>query len=406
MTMSSTSPRARMPLAASLHCWAMFLAAAAACGSPLPASPVNSPTAVESLPQSASQMDDLALTEDGACGVFVDGTARCWGRWEASMFPLNVSTAALADVVELRIGDSFVGSENQLLSDFFCARLSSGEVQCWGNGYQGQLGSDVGAWGASMAPAAVGGMPPNVTSLALGERHACAVTAAGGAVCWGSNEDGQLGLGPVVGDKVVRPSAVRLPGKVIQVVATNRGTCALLADGDVYCWGEAGEPEANAPRVTWWPKRSKGARGIRLLSAATSTVCGIRFNGSIACWGHVSRDIDIVDGGPADVLGIADAAAIAVGFSHACAIRHNATLWCWGAGNDGELGDGRRISSRQPVQVPLPDTVVRVTAGSHATCAQLADRRWFCWGANRNAAIAPRGIGTISSPRLLDLSEL
>lgn len=367
-----------------------------------------SPSASTSKNVPASQIEDLVLADGGACGVFAGGATRCWGDWYGKYFPECTAANGLTDVVELRVGQNFIESEDQLLIDFFCARFSGGTVQCWGNGYHGQLGTDVGAGGGVMVPKPIEGMPSNIAELALGWRHACARTGDGEVVCWGSNEEGQLGIGATTGEKVTRPSPVQLPSPAVQLVATINRTCALLDHGDVYCWGEYWSHEPGQPPSShaWWPKLVPDVRGSRQLTAASSAICAIRLNGRIACWGPVSRDIDIIDPTRVDVPDIDDATGIAVGESHACAIRSNGTLWCWGRGTNGELGDGRRTSSRRPVLVPLPGPVIRVVAGDLATCARLADHRWFCWGANRNDAIAPRDTGPIISPRLLDPSEL
>lgn len=366
-------------------------------------------------------MEDLVLSEGGACGVFAGGAARCWGTWYGELFPESTAANGLTDVVELRVGQNSLKSENQLLDDFFCARFSSGGIQCWGNGAQGQLGSGVSTDLGSMSPVAVEGMPPRVVGLALGWRHACAVTSGGDAFCWGSNEEGQLGLGATTGAKVSRPSLVQLPGKVTQLVASLTGTCALLEGGDVYCWGEhwTREPGESPKRTAWWPKLVTMARGSRQLSAASSTMCSVRLDGRVVCWGHLESYLGPKYGLSAEVPGIADATAVAIGDSHTCAIRRNATLWCWGAGDEGELGNGQRNSSWQPVPVVLPGPVRRVVVGKRTTCARLDDRRWFCWGANLNGEIAPPLPTTpnppvlamvpsqaVLTPRLLDLSEL
>lgn len=355
-------------------------------------------------------MDDLVLSEDNACGVFAGGAARCWGQWNGALFSLSISAGQLDDVVELGVGESAFESEDQLLTDFFCARLSGGAVQCCGNGYQGQLGLDVGVGGASMSPKPIEGLPPGVTGLAVGERHACAMNRAGGTYCWGSNKHGQIGIGPAAGDKIVRPTTVSLPDKVVQLVASRMDTCALLDGGDVYCWGRnwSGQSGASPSGIAWSPRRVEIAQRSRRLSAGRFTLCAVLSDGHITCWGDFGTQLgpEFGDGITATVPGIDDATAVAVGYTHACAIRRDATLWCWGTGDNGELGDGRRVSSWTPVLVPLPSPVIRVVAGNLETCARLADRRWFCWGANRNGAIAPRDTGPITSPRLLDLSEL
>lgn len=393
----------------SLRILLALMASTSACGAPTSPLTASPPSAGPSHTLFASQIDDLVLTKNGACGVFTGGAARCWGAWDFALSSLSVSAGQLSDVVELRVGESIFESDDQLLPDFLCARLSDGAVQCCGSGYQGQLGLNVGAGKASMTPATIDGMPPNVAGLALGERHACARTDAGDAVCWGSNKHGQVGVGAAAGDKIPRPTPVSLPSKVVQVVASNMDSCALLDDGDVYCWGENWSGEAGAPyRTAWSPKLVEGARGSCQLSAASSTVCAVRVDGRVVCWGQLSSQLGpaFADAIAAEVPGIVDATTVAVGYSHSCAVRHDATLWCWGTGDQGELGDGRRTNSWKPVLVPLVGPITRVAIGKNNTCARLADHRWFCWGANRSAQVAPRAMTTIPSPRLLDLSQL
>ena len=74
-----------------------------------------------------------------------------------------------------------------------CALTTAGGVLCWGRGDAGELGdgSDVGR----ITPVYVNGLESGATAVVVGLSHACALTTAGGVKCWGSNSDGQLGDG-------------------------------------------------------------------------------------------------------------------------------------------------------------------------------------------------------------------
>src|SRR5205814_1920025 len=80
-----------------------------------------------------------------------------------------------------------------------CALRKDGTLWCWGSNIDGQLGVGVAPeYGASMpcgAPAAVTALGNTVTAVALGSWHACAVKKDHSLYCWGMAADGELGTG-------------------------------------------------------------------------------------------------------------------------------------------------------------------------------------------------------------------
>ena len=114
-----------------------------------------------------------------------------------------------------------------------CARTSGGDVHCWGSGPVGD-GSTEGASAPVHVPGIVG-----ATQIAT-RGHSAAVLADGTAVCWGV-----YGLSTACGEPVIpymegpllepRPIAGLPP--VTQVSAGIGHTCALTAEGEVYCLG-------------------------------------------------------------------------------------------------------------------------------------------------------------------------
>lgn len=77
--------------------------------------------------------------------------------------------------------------------------------------------------------------PLKFVDLALGEYHACGLTAAGLAYCWGRNDRGQLGDSAGARDAPVTPAA---GGRVFaEIEAGDNDVCGRTSQGEVWCWG-------------------------------------------------------------------------------------------------------------------------------------------------------------------------
>ena len=77
-----------------------------------------------------------------------------------------------------------------------------------------------------------------IVSLAAGEYHSCAVQSDGTVLCWGSDRQGQLGIG---WGYEAPPTALALPGSAFQVTAGDFFTCVLLSNEgqkQVWCFGQ------------------------------------------------------------------------------------------------------------------------------------------------------------------------
>lgn len=124
-----------------------------------------------------------------------------------------------------------------------CARMSSGQVYCWGDNGSNQLGRGT-TPGDNAIPAAVCSSETcatklNAVALGVGAQHMCAVTA--GAVsavtCWGSNSSLQMGDGTSTPSYDVAGNQAIAVGSV--AVASGAGfSCSLIATGNLKCWGD------------------------------------------------------------------------------------------------------------------------------------------------------------------------
>lgn len=142
-------------------------------------------------------------------------------------------------------------------------------------------------------------------------------------------------------------------------------------------------------------------------SAASSSSCAVRANGTVACWG-ANGSGQLGDGTtsnrstPVDVVGLHGAVSVAVGGSHACAVLANGHIMCWGSNGDGELGDGTTDYRLSLVEVSGITTAVSVSAGDNYTCAVLADGHVKCWGANWDGQLGDGTTDGHSAPALVN----
>lgn len=164
------------------------------------------------------------------------------------------------------------------------------------------------------------------------------------------------------------------------LTASVDGTCGVRRDGTVACWG-FGTPSSSSAgliyeialtRPTPEPSGSTWAH----FAGGGGRYCGIREDGAMFCSSgnsmqQVGTDSDWATVAPHNGYGF-DA--------FACAIRRNGTLWCWGENGEGQLGNGTRDSSMDPVQVGTDSDWEHVRAAQEHACATKTDGTFWCWG--------------------------
>jgi alpha-tubulin suppressor-like RCC1 family protein len=215
---------------------------------------------------------------------------------------------------------------------------------------------------------------------------------------------------------------------VVDVSGGGEASCAVVADGTVWCWGsnefgqlgtlDAGETctfingDASIPVPCGTvPRRIEQLPSAIAVAAGTKSACAVAADRSVWCWGwnqggvlghSPANDLPcedraelFPDGGelppvpckatPQEVEGIGDAAAVAVSYDVACARTTAGAVWCWGHGENGQLGDGAGTTSSTPVQVQgLPDDIVQIANGlyAQAVLAVSRDGGAYAWGDN------------------------
>lgn len=196
-------------------------------------------------------------------------------------------------------------------------------------------------------------------------------------------------------------------GGFTQLVLRGSSSCALNAEGTVYCWGN-NEQGFLVPDVSENPLRVPRAvaAGVSSLECGDEHCCARLRSGSARCWGSNRRG-QLGDpgvrwtgvGAAGTPRGLSSVAAVSAGGGAACAIRETGSLWCWGNNTSGELGvpslsmsaSGIDFRGTPALSCGLP-AVNEVYLSSGVTFVRLTVGGWRAWGSN---AFGRLGIGVL-----------
>jgi len=344
--------------------------------------------------------------------VLTTGDVECWGdnfdgelgdgTTTDSFTPVSVALAGGAHATSLALG-----------SDHSCARLTSGNVQCWGSNTYGQLGRDTSAETAPYGPNLVT-LAATITNdgLVAGSQFTCAITGAG-VQCWGLNNDGQLG----VGDYSLHPLptvVTSLNGATVTALAAGSDYACATTSTDVQCWGyNAYGQLGNGGFIRYnHPGHVQSSENFDTVAidAGYQHTCVLSAQGMLRCWGlNDEGQFGIGTGGysltltPAVALVGTDVSAnsITAGADHTCAITSANDVQCWGSNSKGQIGDFSSDTFR-----PTPKRVaggafsaIALTAGHEHTCAvDKSDGTVKCWGGNYFGQLGDNSFADRSAP--------
>ncbi len=339
-----------------------------------------------------------ATAISGNCAI-VAGGVKCW---DAAMYPqvLISTVAGVAGATAVAV----TGSHS-------CAVAAGGSVWCWGWNDAGQLGDGTlrDSFGAAVRVAGISGATAVATAGTgrfeedISPGHSCAVLSTGAVKCWGWNRDGQLGDGTAT-DSLLPVSVVGLgpanPAKAL--AATLYGSCALLVDGDVQCWGDGATAPATVAGIAGASRISASAHWFdRYSFFDASHLCALVTGGQVTCRGanlsgEVGDGTTVARYAPVTVAGLVGAVGVTAAEGVSCALLPTTAVYCWGAPVRIGATEATTVRPRAIAVVGLTGASTVAAGGAH-NCA-LVSGAVRCWGSNSESAVGsggwPPGDGT------------
>ncbi|MBC7893804.1 MAG: protein kinase [Cytophagaceae bacterium] len=244
-------------------------------------------------------------------------------------------------------------------------------------------------------------------TIAAGSRHSCMIDGEGRALCWGSNEKGQLGDGTFGSRRT--PALVAGSFTFGFVSSGGSHSCGTSSDGDAYCWGanESGQLGDGTTTPRNAPVRVSGSASYRFVRAGRLHSCGLTRGGAVQCWGSSGRG-QVGDGSrtvrstPVSIALGSPAGALTVGAHHSCALTRTGEAMCWGRNEAGQLGDGTTADHPTPVSVATNERFISISAGSAHTCAVTTSGDAYCWGQNTYGQLGTGGTAAGPTPQKVD----
>lgn len=204
--------------------------------------------------------------------------------------------------------------------------------------------------------------------------------AAGGPLSCGLDDDGQLHCWGSAGDSATDPPS----GSYEAVVAGYHHGCALTEDGSVSCWGRNDEGQASPPDESFvhlapgrnhncgldaqgtphcWGRNEYGESDppdeiFHQLDAAATTSCGVDAHGRAHCWGDVGTEHPL----PEEV----NFHHVSAAANHVCGLSSDDTLYC-------RDFDGEDVEPDVPTE-----NLDTVRAGGTRTCVLTDAGHPFC----------------------------
>jgi alpha-tubulin suppressor-like RCC1 family protein len=352
------------------------------------------------------------------CAITTTETSVCWGFNEDG----EAGTGSFSTIAPMtRVSSNRTVRVTSAGRYHSCEVTLSGDIWCGGSNTSGQVtgkgvSSPVTPFSQILAPPATA-----FRIVQAGLLHSCALSLSRQLWCWGSNGEGQIGVGgPIVPGSFVAIDSGFVGNDFAAVTTTGLHTCGLSTAGQAACWGynssgqlgngtttSSGTPvlvsgglvfRTEPAVVPTEPDPDFYIPGQAYISAGFAHTCGIvASSNAIMCWGE-NEDGQLGNNSrtdattPVTVSGGIQFRAVSAGNRHTCGLATSGVAYCWGDNSLGQLGDGTTTARLTPTAVSGGLTFMSISAGSTFSCGVTTTGVLYCWGDNVYGQLGQTGM--------------
>ncbi len=296
----------------------------------------------------------ISTFSDTTCALTTAGGVKCWGDGFYGQLGNGETedSAVPVDVIGLDRGVTAI----TVGSGHACAMTDTGVVKCWGDNSDGQLGD--GTTESSDVPVDVVGLGTDIVEVSAGGGQTCAVNTAGGVTCWGNNTNGECGSDDFYWTLTEPTPVTDLASGVAKVVAGALHTCALTTAGGAKCWGGNNQGQLGNDAETGAFAQSDVPVDVFGLTAGVDDIhpsgwySMARVGDAVKQWGGFDRFT--VEAKPIDSVVTSGVTQLATGNLHACYIDPDGAVFCWGDNTSGAVGYWDPDLGEHPEPEPIP----------------------------------------------------
>ncbi len=248
--------------------------------------------------------------------------------------------------------------------DYFSVALDAdGAIWSWGSNPGGQMGN--GTSGSNVLVPVKITIEGGAAGISAGGSHTLVVSKTGAVWAWGATYNGQIGNGSMNGSGTYQRTPYKVAlgaGNVaVAVAAGHTHSLALLSDGSLLAWGSNNNGQLGIGNTSQksLPQAVPGLTGITQITGGWDFTFARSSSGAVWAWGSDSTS-QLGDGdsvytfslSPKAIPGL-NALVLSAGIGHAVALGADCTVQTWGRNTSGEIGNGTS-SSTTYVKSPTP----------------------------------------------------